>query len=69
MTEHPHSQIPLRMSDEELVALGALIRGDQNFDEETKSKAVVIIGVKLTQFFMDVAKVAVEHYDREVEST
>lgn len=59
---------PIRLNDEELIAVGALIRRDPDWTDEQKAKAVAVIGVKLTEFFMRVARTAVEHYDREKES-
>lgn len=65
MNNQPVGQpLPLRLDDAELIALGAFIRGQDQPPREDQAKAVATIGVKLTGFFMHVAKVAVEHYDR-----
>jgi len=65
MAEHPHTPTPLVMSDAELIAVGAYIRRADGWTDEQKAKALAMVGMKLTKFFMDVARVAVDHYDRE----
>jgi hypothetical protein len=63
--EHPQNvPTPLTLSDAELVAVGAYVRGDRDGIDE-QAQALVTVGLKLTRFFMQVARVAVEHYDRE----
>jgi hypothetical protein len=68
MTVHPQNvPTPLTLSDEELVAVGAYVRGVRDAPSE-QAQALVTVGLKLTKFFMQVARVAVEHYDREQEA-
>ena len=58
---------PIRLDDSELIAVGAYLRGDDRMPPEVVGKALAVVGIKLTQFFIEVAKQAVEHYDRNIE--
>jgi hypothetical protein len=65
MAEHPHTPTPLTLTDDDLIAVGAYIRRADGWTDEQKARALAAVGMKLTKFFMDVARVAVDHYDRE----
>ena len=61
--EHPKVHVSLGLSDAEMVALGAYIIGDRSV---AYARPMVMVGLKVTKLAADIARIAVEHYEREV---